>query len=128
MAVEAKVVHTELPVIDPDEVCGHRYAWPHVFNSLGGELITGDEAVDFGGAWRKMPRVRDLRERVQGAIRDCVHRHLSIALAVRGIGYFEVADIEERLELAVERVHNSDYLPREAAEGVAREIEEALRR
>lgn len=102
---------------------GHVYALPSAYNSFGGVIVTGDEAYDEGGAWRRMRTCKEMLAWTCGALMDRVHLLLADALWRRGIDYRDLGGAyDEALQDAVERIHNSDRLPQDAAESVAREL------
>jgi len=69
-----------------------------------------------------LPKVLHLRARVGGAIADRVNDYLVDALWERRIDHRDVSyDLwDEMIERAVDYVHNSDMLPRQAARAAVR--------
>lgn len=106
-----------------EEVCGPRHALPGN-NSFGGEIVTGDDAYDEGGAWRRMRTCKELLAWTCGELLDRVYQPLVDALWRRGINPHDLEPglLDRLLEDAVERIHNSDRMPTDAAESVARDV------
>jgi len=102
---------------------GHVYALPSAYNSFGGEIVTGDEAYDEGGAWRRMRTCRELLAWTGSALLDRVAPYLRDALYRRGIDYRDLGGaFDEALKDAVRRIHEDDRLPADAAEAAARDL------